>query len=310
MRARQLGAAASSDGFTARAYGGASSSELASHVGAARSASGSSVTSNLARRAGKHSSKTPACSPNPPTSRKTEDAKTWHHHGKGNLACMRPPEHLLVVLGLLFVTAAWRPGAGPGCSLHPSHLHQRAQRCRAPQQLLRPTDRARAKYDQRGGGSREPHPRLLRLADKVALDVEHGGDAAVALARAGALGGHTIGALLRVLRERRAWRACLSVLRHVQRVSPGSMTNSQLTMAIGACGAAGQWRHALGVLDEFTSLGRVPSTAGRRARPPSSRRRGLQSRRNTASSSTPRARTRTRARARMQAPTRTRAGIS
>jgi hypothetical protein len=54
----------------------------------------------------------------------------------------------------------------------------------------------------------------------------------------------------------------------------------------------------------------VPSTAGRRARPPSSRRRGLQSRRNTASSSTPRARTRTRARARMRVPTRTRAGIS
>ena len=58
------------------------------------------------------------------------------------------------------------------------------------------------------------------------------------LSAAGSLSGKNYYRLLKALRKRKAWKACLQVIAYIRSTAPSKLNSRHVTVAIGACGAA------------------------------------------------------------------------
>lgn len=91
----------------------------------------------------------------------------------------------------------------------------------------------------------EEHPRVASLVGRLV----NAKDPVSVLSKAGLTAAATYGGLLKALKKRRAWQVALVTITYMQCIAPRQLTNSHFTLAMGACGAAGEWRGAVALAE-------------------------------------------------------------
>ena len=77
-------------------------------------------------------------------------------------------------------------------------------------------------------------------------------------ADAGAVSAKDYSALLSELRRKQDWRSCLATITHMHEHEQTKLTNSHVTVAIGACGTASQWRPAVNLVRTLSNSSALP----------------------------------------------------
>ena len=94
-----------------------------------------------------------------------------------------------------------------------------------------------------------------KLVDRLVVRLRGSTDRvrSIVLADAGDLTPKMFGLLIKGLRQRRSWRACLATCEYLRVHEPHKLTNMHLTVAFGACTDVGEWEGAALLLESLVA---------------------------------------------------------